>query len=233
MALSKSALKAKFVTGAIPTQTDFANLIDGMLSMPLGGGTGDNTINFGKGDSSDRIVVKSLRYIYNDNKSYFLIGSYDNDALANFICVIIKFQNSPSLDSWAITYHILDNIDRQHLYDTVGDINEADEQSIIEWLDSANLPYYNIENKTNNNPSPRIINSVALKDSTTYSIYPVLQNGEWYVGYAFAMPVDMGGSNDLYIYRCVGNSQTKWDANDNDIASDLENAGKFSKKLLY
>ena len=37
MALSKSALKAKFVTGAIPTQTDFANLIDGMLSMPLGG----------------------------------------------------------------------------------------------------------------------------------------------------------------------------------------------------
>ena len=38
MALSKSALKAKFVTGAIPTQTDFANLVDGMLSMPFGGG---------------------------------------------------------------------------------------------------------------------------------------------------------------------------------------------------
>lgn len=34
MALSKSALKAKFITGAIPTQTDFASLIDGMLSMP-------------------------------------------------------------------------------------------------------------------------------------------------------------------------------------------------------
>lgn len=60
-----------------------------------------------------------------------------------------------------------------------------------------------------------------------------MQNGEWYVGYAFAMLVDMGGSNDLYIYRCTGNSQTKWDANDSDIASDLENAGKFSKKLLY
>lgn len=37
MVLSKSALKAKFVTGDIPTQTDFANLIDGMLNMPLGG----------------------------------------------------------------------------------------------------------------------------------------------------------------------------------------------------
>lgn len=38
MALSKSDLKAKFITGAIPTQTDFASLIDGMLSMPLGEG---------------------------------------------------------------------------------------------------------------------------------------------------------------------------------------------------
>lgn len=229
MALSKSALKAKFVTGAIPTQTDFANLIDGMLSMPLGGGTGDTTINFGKGDSSDRIVVQSLRYIFSNDVSYFLIGSHDYDTNANFICVIIKFQNSPSLNSWAITYHVLDGVDRQHLYDTVGDINEADEQSILEWLDSANLPYYNIENRTNNNPNPRIINS----DVITYTVYPVLQNGEWYVGYAFAMDVDMGGSNDLYVYRCTGNSQTKWTAIDNVIANDLENSGKFSKKLLY
>lgn len=35
MALSKSALKAKFITGAIPTQTDFASLID---KIPVGRG---------------------------------------------------------------------------------------------------------------------------------------------------------------------------------------------------
>lgn len=75
MALSKSALKAKFVTGAIPTQTDFANLINGMLSMPSGGGTGDNTISFGDGDSTDRIIVNSLRYVTDNNVSYFLIGA--------------------------------------------------------------------------------------------------------------------------------------------------------------
>ena len=229
MALSKSALKAKFVTDAIPTQTDFANLIDGMLSMPLGGGTGDTTINFGKGDSSDRIVVQNLRYIFSNGVSYFLIGSHDYDTNENFICVIIKFQDSPSLSSWAITYHILDDVDRQYLYDKVGDINEADEQSILKWLDSARLPYYNIENRTNNNPNPRIINSGVI----TYTVYPALQNSEWYVGYAFAMDVDMGGSNDLYVYRCTGNSQTKWTAIDKVIANDLENAGKFSKKLLY
>lgn len=229
MALSKSALKAKFVTGAIPTQTDFANLIDGMLSMPLRGGTGDTTINFGKGDSSDRIVVQSLRYIFSNGVSYFLIGSHDYDTNANFICVIIKFQDSPSLGSWAITYHVLNQSDRRALYEEVGDINEANEESILEWLDSANLPYYNIENRTNNNPNPRIINSGVI----TYTVYPVLQNGKWYVGYAFAMDVDMGGSNDLYVYRCTANSQTKWTAIDNVIANDLENVGKFTKKLLY
>lgn len=43
----------------------------------------------------------------------------------------------------------------------------------------------------------------------------------------------MGGSNDLYIYRCIDNSQTKWTAIDSVVANDLENIGKFSKKLLY
>lgn len=75
MALSKSALKAKFITGAIPTQTDFASLIDGMLSMPFGGWEGDTTIDFGNGDSTDRLYVKSLRYICDGYRSYFLIGA--------------------------------------------------------------------------------------------------------------------------------------------------------------
>lgn len=218
MALSKSALKAKFVTGAIPTQTDFANLIDGMLSMPLRGGAGDTTINFGKGDSSDRIVVKSLRYIVSNDVSYFLIGSHDYDANANFICVIIKFQDSPSLGSWAITYHVLDGVDRQYLYDIVGDINEADEQSILEWLDSANLSYYNIENKFNNNPSPRTI----VINNSTYICWPVKQNNEWYVGTVWEMKVDMGGSNALYRYYPAGNSQTKWNVSDQQVVDDLK-----------
>jgi hypothetical protein len=38
MAKSKSALKEFFKSGKIPTESNFADLIDGMLSMPLGGG---------------------------------------------------------------------------------------------------------------------------------------------------------------------------------------------------
>lgn len=230
MALSKSALKAKFVTGAIPTQTDFANLIDGMLSMPLGGGTGDTTIGFGNGDSTDRLYVKSLRYIYDNNRSYFLIGAWDDELKGNYLVAAICFQDDAvGGANFNITYHLLDKTERARFESEVGDINTADEIDLINIIRGFNWIWFNITQPNNNNPSPRIIEA----NYVTYCIYPVMQNGIWYVGYAFAMNVDMGGSNDLYVYRCTGNSQTKWTAVDSVVANDLENAGKFSKKLLY
>lgn len=89
--------------------------------------------------------------------------------------------------------------------------------------------WFNITQPTNNDPSPRTIHPTNM----TYCIYPVLQNAIWCVGYAFAMDDSMGGSYDLYVYRCIGNPQTKWTAIDSVVANDLENASKFSKKLLY
>lgn len=88
--------------------------------------------------------------------------------------------------------------------------------------------WFNITQPTNNNPSPRTIESTNI----TYCIYPVSQNGLWCVGYAFAMEVVIS-SNHLYVYRCIGNSQTKWTAIDSVVVNDLKNADKFSKKLLY
>lgn len=231
MALSKSALKAKFVTGAIPTQTDFANLIDGMLSMPLKEwGTGDTTIGFGNGDSTDRLYVKSLRYIYKYDRSYFLIGAWDAEIKGNYLVAVICFQdNAVSGANFNITYHLLDKSERTRFESEVGDINTADEMDLIHLIMGSNWAWFNITQPTNNNPSPRTIQS----NNITYRIYPALQNGIWYVGYAFAMDVDMGGSNDLYVYRCTGNSQTRWNTTDEVIATDLKNVGKFSKKLLY
>lgn len=230
MALSKSALKAKFVTGAIPTQTDFANLIDGMLSMPLEGGTGDTTIGFGNGDSTDRLYVKSLRYIYDSYRSYFLIGAWDDELGGNYLVAVICFQdNAVNGANFNITYHLLDKTERTRFESEVGDINTADETDLINLIKGSNWAYFNITQPTNNNPLPRTIQS----NHITYCIYPALQNSIWYVGYAFVMDVDMGGSNDLYVYRCTGNSQTRWNTTDEVIITDLENVGKFSKKLLY
>lgn len=230
MALSKSALKAKFVTGAIPTQTDFANLIDGMLSMPLGEGAGDTTIGFGNGDSTDRLYVKSLRYICDDDRSYFLIGAWDDEIGGNYLVAVICFQgNAVSGANFNITYHLLNKTDREHFESEVGDINTADEIDLVNNIKGSGWMWFNITQPTNDNPSPRTI----LSSGITYCVYPVLQNGIWYVGYAFAMHVDMGGSNDLYVYRCTGNSQTRWNTTDEVIITDLKNVGKFSKKLLY
>lgn len=230
MALSKSALKAKFITGAIPTQTDFASLIDGMLSMPLEGGTGDTTIGFGNGDSTDRLYVKSLRYIYYNNLSYFLIGAWDDEIGGNYLVAVICFQDDAvSGTNFNITYHLLDKTEREHFESSIGDINTADEIDIIHNIIGSNWMWFNITQPTNNNPLPRTIES----SNITYCIYPVVQNGIWSVGYAFAMNADMGGSKDLYVYRCTGNSQTRWNTTDEVIATDLKNASKFSKKLLY
>lgn len=232
MALSKSALKAKFITGAIPTQTDFASLIDGMLSMPLKG-TGDTTINFGNGDSTDRLYVTSLRYVHENNRSYFLIGAWDDELGGNYLVAVIHFtDNAVSGTNFNIGYHLLDKTDREYFKSNVGDINTADETDVLKYLRGSNWYWIHITQPTNNDPSPRTIN-ISSSYNITYNIYPIVQNGIWYVGYAFAMHVDMGGSNDLYVYRCTGNSQTKWTATDSVIVDDLENAGKFSKKLLY
>lgn len=194
------------------------------------GGTGDTTIGFGNGDSTDRLYVKSLRYIHDDFRSYFLIGAWDYKIGGNYIVAVICFQdNAVNGTKFNITYHLLDKIERTRFESEVGDINTADEIDLINNIKSSNWAWFNITQPTNNHPSPRTI----LSTNITYRIYPVLQNGIWYVGYAFAMDVDMGGSNDLYVYRCTGNSQTKWTAIDGVVAKDLENAGKFSKKLLY
>lgn len=108
--------------------------------------------------------------------------------------------------------------ERVDLYLNVGDINQADEQNIYNWILGANLPYYNIENKFNNNPSPRTI----VANNSTYICWPVKQNNEWYVGIMWEMEVDMGGSNSLYRYYPIGNSQTKWNVSDQQVIDDLK-----------
>ena len=228
MALSKSALKAKFVTGAIPTQTDFANLIDGMLSMPLGGGTGDTTIGFGDGDSTDRLYVKSLRYIYNNNCSYFLIGAWDDEIGGNYLVAVICFQdNAVSGANFNITYHLLDKTDRARFESEVGDINTADEIDLLNNIKGSNWAWITVTQPTNNNPKPYTINA----GRKSYVIFPVIYNGIWYVGYAFGQEItEFGFTED--VYRAVGMPTVRWGTSDETIANNLENKSKFTNKTL-
>lgn len=228
MAFSKSQLKAKFVTGAIPTQQDFANLIDGMLSMPLGGGTGDTTIGFGNGDSTDRLYVKSLRYIYDISRSYFLIGAWDNELGGNYLVAVICFQDDAVNGfNFNITYHLLDKTERSRFKSEAGDINIADEIDLINLIRGSNWAWFNITQPTNNNPKPYTI----VNSTRSYVIFPVIYNGFWYVGYAFGQEVTEFGFTES-IYRYVGAPTVRWGTSDETIANDLEDRSKFTLKTL-
>lgn len=228
MAFSKSQLKAKFVTGTIPTQHDFANLIDGMLSMPMGGGEGDTTIGFGNGDSTDRLYVKSLRYIYDNYISYFLIGARDDELGGNYLVAVICFQdNAVKGANFNITYHLLDKTERTRFESVAGDINTADEIDLINLIKGSNWAWFNIIQPNNNNPKPYTI----VNSTRSYIIFPVIYNGIWYVGYAFGQEVTKLGFTEN-IYRSVGAPTVRWGTSDETIANDLENKSKFTNKIL-
>lgn len=229
MAFSKSQLKAKFVTGAIPTQQDFANLIDSMLSMPMGGGTGDTTIGFGNGDNTDRLYVKSLRYICDINRSYFLIGAWDDVIKGNYLVAVIGFQNNAVDDvNFNITYHLLDNTERTRFKSEAGDINTADEIDLINLIRGSNWAWFNITQPTNNDPKPYTI----VNSRKSYVIFPVIYNGIWYVGYAFGQEVTTSAFTE-YMYRSVGAPTVRWGTSDETIANDLEDTSKFISKILF
>lgn len=228
MTFSKSQLKAKFVTGAIPTQRDFANLIDSMLSMPIGGGTGDTTIGFGNGDNTDRLYVKSLRYICDHYRSYFLIGACDNEIGGNYLVAVIFFQDSAvSGANFNISYHLLDKTERTRFKSEVGDINTANETNLINLIKGSNWRWFNITQPTNNNPKPYTI----VNNTSSYVIFPVLYNGIWYVGYAFGQTATGSGFTE-YIYRSVGAPTVRWGTSDETIANNLEDKYKFISKTL-
>lgn len=232
MALSKSALKAKFVTGAIPTQTDFANLIDGMLSMPLRGETGDTTIGFGNGDSTDRLYVKSLRYIYDYDRSYFLIGAWDDELGGNYLVAVICFQDSAvNGANFNITYHLLDKTERTRFESEAGDINTADEIDLINLIKGSNWAWFNITQPTNNNPSaPRVV-IYSGGEYTTWYVYPAIFNGIWVVGYALQCTIE-GGAGSTYQHLMVqGNNVVEFDCPDDVMVDKLRN-GVWYKKML-
>lgn len=199
-----------------------------MLSMPMGEGTGDTTIGFGNGDSTDRLYVKSLRYIYDYDRSYFLIGAWDDELGGNYLVAVICFQdNAVTGANFNISYYLLDKTERNRFESEVGDINTADEIDLINLIKSHNWTWFDITCPTNNNPKPYTI----LSNTRSFVIFPVLYNSFWYVGYAFGQEMTSAGFTES-IYRSVGVPTVRWGASDETIANNLENESKFVSKTL-
>lgn len=228
--INKQALKAYFKTGKIPTQSNFADLIDSVMNIPDGGK--DSTLVLGDGDKNGAPYVKGYRFINNRNSNtYLIISCWDNDLCDNVPVLLFYFpSDSPSSYSATITYHVLTNSEVLDMYSKLGGtFNGASDDQIVSAINYLPLDWFKIFNRYNNNPpAPRVIQN----GESTYFVYPCKQNNEWYVGYIVEDKVDMGGSNQLYRLTPCGNSQTKWNISDGAIITDLGNQSKWMRKIM-
>lgn len=228
--INKQALKAYFQTGKIPTQSNFADLIDSVMNIPDGGE--DSTLVLGNGDKNGAPYVNGYRFVNNrDSNTYLIISCWDNDLDDNVPVLLFYFPtDSPSTNSDTITYHVLTSAEVNDMYQELGGtFNEASDDKVVSAINYLALDWFKIFNRYNNNPpAPRVIQN----GISTYFVYPCKQNNEWYVGYIVEDEVDMGGSNQLYRLTPVGNSQLKWNIPDGAIITDLSNQSKWTRKIM-
>ena len=228
--IDKAALKAYFQTGKIPTQSNFADLIDSVMNIPNGGE--DSTLVLGNGDKNGAPYVNGYRFVNNrDSNTYLIISCWDNDLSDNVPVLLFYFPtDSPSTNPDTITYHVLTSAEVNDMYQELGGtFNEASDDKVVSAINYLALGWFKIFNRYNNNPpAPRVIQNGV----STYFVYPCKQNNEWYVGYIVEDEVDMGGSNQLYRLTPVGNSQLKWDIPDGAIITDLSSYSKWTRKIM-
>lgn len=221
MALSKSALKTKFVTGAIPTQTDFANLID---KIPVGGESNKDTTltTF----DTENPYVRGYRFIVlDDSLTYLIFGLYNDNERVILPYIVIKCHTANPIEqskSIPVTYAILTGNQMMDWYIAMcAQLHEADDATLIN-----NMPSDLVWNPINSNPNVRIV----VDGNSTFILHPVKQKNDWYVGYAIEQIVNIGQGNAVYRYHPNNNSPTIWNNDDSTIIADLRNTSKFNKK---
>lgn len=221
MALSKSALKAKFVTSAIPTQTDFANLID---KIPVGGESNKDT-TLTTFDTENPYVSGYRFIVFDDSLTYLIFGLYNDTEGVILPYIVIKCHTANPMEyneSIPVTYAILTGSQMMGWYFTMSaQLHEVDDATLIN-----NMPTDLVWNPINSNPNVRVV----VDGNSTFILHPVKQENYWYVGYAIEQVVNIGQGNAVYRYHPNNNSSTIWNNDDSTIIADLRNISKFNKK---
>lgn len=157
--INKAALKEYFQTGKIPTQSNFADLIDSVMNIPDGGE--DSTLVLGNGDKNGAPYVNGYRFVNNrDSNTYLIISCWDNDLGDNVPVLLFYFPtDSPSTNSDTITYHVLTSAEVMDMYQELGGtFNEASDDKVVAAINYLALDWFKIFNRYNNNPpAPRVI----------------------------------------------------------------------------
>lgn len=132
--MTLAQIKALFKTGAIPTQTDFANLID---KIPNNEGGGDNTLDF---VNPSNPAVLGYRFVTIGNEgSYIFIGLYDAVNAAYVPYIIMKCSTgSPSEygNTPPVNYTILTSELMAKMHKVLGDMHSATDETIVSAIPS-------------------------------------------------------------------------------------------------
>ena len=231
--INKTALKAYFQTKKIPTQSNFADLIDSVMNIPDGGE--DSTLVLSNGDKDGTPYVHGYRFINNtDSYTYLIISCWDND-LGDEVPVLLFYfpTDSPSRYSDTITYHVLTSAEVKKLYmELNGTFRATPDYQIVKAINHLALGWFKIFNRYNNNPpAPRVVTYSSGSEYITWYVYPAFFNGLWVIGYALECTIE-GGAGSTYQHLMVsGNGIVEFDYPDNIIVDRLRN-GTWHKKML-
>lgn len=231
--INKAALKAYFQTGKIPTQSDFADLIDSVMNIPDGGG--DSTLVIGNGDKDGAPYVNGYRFINNRNaNTYLIISCWDNDLADNVPVLLFHFPtDSPSSYSDTITYHVLNSGEVMDMYTELGGtFNAASDDQVVAAIHYLTLDWFTIFNRYNDNPpAPRIVTYSSGSEYTTWYVYPAIFNNKWVIGYALKCTIKDGAGSTYEHLMVQGNNIVEFNYSDNVIVDRLRN-GVWYKKAL-
>lgn len=231
--INKAALKAYFQTGKIPTQSNFADLIDSVMNIPDGGG--DSTLVLGNGDKNGAPYINGYRFINNRNSNtYLIISCWDNDLSDNVPVLLFYFPtDSPSTKSRTITYHVLTKSEVKNMYQKLGrTFNEASDDEVVGAITYLALDWSTIFNRYNDNlPAPRVVTYSDRNIYTTWYVYPAFYSNTWVIGYALECTIEGGAASTYFLLKVRGNDVVEFNYPDNVIVDRLRN-GNWSKTLL-
>lgn len=133
--MTLAQIKALFKTGAIPTQTDFENLINKIPNCDSM--RGDNTLNLTNPSNPN---VLGYRFVtLGDESSYIFIGLYDAANAAYIPYIIMKcstgspteYGNTPPVNYTILTSELM-----TEMYNVLGDMHSATDETIVSAIPS-------------------------------------------------------------------------------------------------
>lgn len=231
--INKAALKAYFQTGKIPTQSNFADLIDSVMNIPDGGG--DSTLVLGNGDKNGAPYVNGYRFVNNrDRSTYLIISCWDNDFRDNVPVLIFYFPtDSPSTNPDTITYHVLTSSEVMDMYLRLGvTFNAASDDQVVTAINYLGIEWSKIFNRYNNNPpAPRVIIYRSGREYITWYVYPAFFNNKWVIGYALECIIEDGAGSKYQLLMVQGNDVFEFSYTDSVLADRLRYGPWYKKPL--